>query len=168
MTYRDALLLAILLDPPEDVPRGAFADCIQEDGDDDFAAFIRAGITAAKYRHETVIDAQEYYDALRDINRVCEAGHPAEWIADIGVVSAAIETGNWGWSNTLDRVAVRIGKALGVYIRGMLSELTVTLGEWSAIAERALTRRPIERVNMSDVPGLSLTTHPRTSVNADW
>ena len=83
MTDRDALLAAILLDPAEDVPRGAFADCIEEDGEADRATFIRAGITAAKYRNETVIDAQEYYDALRDISHVCEAGHAAQWVADL-------------------------------------------------------------------------------------
>src|SRR4051794_7589300 len=49
----------------------------------------------------------------------------------------------------------------------MLAELTLTLGEWYAVAEKALTRWPIEKFTASDVPGLSLTIHP-TSENADW
>src|SRR5688572_8800998 len=55
MTDRDTLHAAVLLQPAEDVPRLAYADCLQEDGDDELAEFIRARVTAAKYRDETVI-----------------------------------------------------------------------------------------------------------------
>ncbi len=44
MTDRDALLAAIIAAPDEDVPRLAFADCIEEDGEGDRAEFIRAHI----------------------------------------------------------------------------------------------------------------------------
>ena len=46
---------------------------------------------------------------------------------------------------------------MGVFTRGMLSELDVSLGEWYAIAARALSAWPIERVRATDVPGLSFT-----------
>ena len=44
---------------------------------------------------------------------------------------------------------------MGVFARGMLSELDVTLGEWYAIAPRALSAWPIEWVRATDAPGLS-------------
>ena len=40
----------------------------------------------------------------------------------------------------------------GVYERGLLAELIVTLEEWYAVAERALRTWPLERVTVADVP----------------
>lgn len=168
MTDRDALHAAILLRPADDVPRLAFADCVQDDGEDDLAEFVRAGVVASEYRDALVIEAQEYYDALRVINRVCEAGGPAQWVADLGVGPSPLTPGDWGWNNTLDRVTVRIGKALGVFTRGTLAELTLTLGEWYAVAETALSRWPFETFTASDVPGLTLGIRAPTSESAEW
>lgn len=48
MTDRDALLAAILAHPDEDTPRLAFADWLEENGQGDRAAFIRAQIEEAR------------------------------------------------------------------------------------------------------------------------
>lgn len=48
MTDRDAIYRGILADPFEDVPRLAFADCIEEDGDAERAELIRAGCELAR------------------------------------------------------------------------------------------------------------------------
>jgi hypothetical protein len=48
-----------------------------------------------------------------------------------------------------------VGPAAGTFVRGLLAELEVTLGEWYAVAAPALAAWPLERVRVSDVPGLS-------------
>lgn len=167
MTDRDALLAAIQLRPAEDVPRGAFADCIQED-EPDLADFIRAGVVASRYRDADVIDAQEYYDAQRVIHRLCEGGCPARWVSGLGIGPAPLTTGGWMWDCTVDRVTVRIGNALGTFTRGMLTELTVTLGEWADAAGRAMAGWPLERVTVSESPGLRFEVSPPFPLRPGW
>src|SRR3954447_17608304 len=41
MSDRDALLAAILAAPDDDLPRLVFADFLEEEGDDEYARFIR-------------------------------------------------------------------------------------------------------------------------------
>src|SRR5262245_66301103 len=48
MTDHDALLAAICADPDEDTPRLAFADCLEENGEAERAAFVRAQIKLAR------------------------------------------------------------------------------------------------------------------------
>ena len=48
MTDLDALRLAVLAAPDDDLPRLVYADCLEENGDPDRAAFIRAQIELAR------------------------------------------------------------------------------------------------------------------------
>src|SRR5690349_17506264 len=48
MTDRDALLKAILADPDDDIARLVYADCLEENGDPDRAAFIRLQVEASQ------------------------------------------------------------------------------------------------------------------------
>jgi uncharacterized protein (TIGR02996 family) len=48
MTDLDALRLAVLANPDDDLPRLVYADCLEENGDPDRAAFIRAQMELAK------------------------------------------------------------------------------------------------------------------------
>ena len=48
MTDLDALRLAVLATPDDDLPRLVYADCAEENGDPEYAAFIRAQIELAK------------------------------------------------------------------------------------------------------------------------
>ncbi|MEO2089055.1 MAG: TIGR02996 domain-containing protein, partial [Gemmataceae bacterium] len=48
MTDLDALRLAVLAAPDDDLPRLVYADCAEENGDPEYAAFIRAQIELAK------------------------------------------------------------------------------------------------------------------------
>jgi hypothetical protein len=63
-------------------------------------------------------------------------------------------------SNTADRVTVRIGTVAGVFARGLLSELLVSLGVWYEIAPRALASWPIHRASITDLPGLCFWIEP--------
>jgi len=48
MTDHDTLLIAVLADPDNDLPRLQFADYWERNGDEDRAAFIRVQIELAK------------------------------------------------------------------------------------------------------------------------
>jgi hypothetical protein len=86
---------------------------------------------------------------------VTTTGAPAQWLAELGIGPSPLTPGDWMWDNAGDRVTVRIGAAIGVFTRGLLTELEVTLGEWYALAAPALEAWPIACVRASDVPGLS-------------
>jgi hypothetical protein len=50
----------------------------------------------------------------------------------------------------------------------MLSELTVTLGDWYSLAAVALAGWPVERATITDVPGLSFAVEPPDTSRSGW
>jgi uncharacterized protein (TIGR02996 family) len=167
VTDRDALLSAALLAPRDDTPRLAYADLLQERDDPaEYARgrFLRAGVAAARFRHDDVIDDPAFYAALEDLAAVAADGHPARWVAALGPGPAD----DWGWDNVGDRVTVRVGAAAGVFERGMLAGLRVTLADWCAAAPAALAEWPVERVEVADVPGMFFYVEPPADGRTGW
>jgi uncharacterized protein (TIGR02996 family) len=155
VTARSALFAAVLNEPADDTARLVLADWLEEHAEEPFGRFVRAGVVAGRYSETELIDDPDYYAALRTIAGVASAGAPAAWLAALGLGSGPPPLrGEWGWDNAGDRVAVRVGAAVGVFRRGLLAEVDVTLAEWVAGAERALAGWPIELVRATDVPGL--------------
>jgi uncharacterized protein (TIGR02996 family) len=78
MTDRDALYQAIIAQPDEDTPRLVFADWLEEHGQGDRAAFIRAQIEEARAEpfSKQAREADERGDDLR-------RKHWREWTADV-------------------------------------------------------------------------------------
>jgi len=93
------------------------------------------------------------------------AGHPAQWLAALGVGPGQLTKRDWAWDNERDRVTVRVGEVVGLFKRGMLCELSLTIEQWCAIAERAVATWPIERISITNVPGLAFGV---TKVSASW
>jgi len=58
-------------------------------------------------------------------------------------------------------VTLQTGETVALFARGLLAELTVTLGGWYAVASGVLARWPVERVRISDVPGLTFALATR-------
>jgi hypothetical protein len=131
------------------------ADWLEENDEGDFGQFLRAGVLVAQFQARDQLDDPAYYELLRIIALVTTAGTPARWLSALGIGPSPLTPGDWVWDNAGDRVTVRIGAALGVFTRGLLTELEVTLGEWYALAAPALEDWPIACVRASDVPGLS-------------
>ncbi|QJW99623.1 hypothetical protein [Frigoriglobus tundricola] len=73
----------------------------------------------------------------------------------LGFGPPPLAIGDSSWDGAGNRGTVRVGAALGVFARGMLAEMDVALGEWFAVAPRALAAWSIERVRTINVPGLS-------------
>ncbi len=162
-------LLACILDKPyEDSVRLVLADLLRESEHPDHQArgrFLWAGVTASHYPADEVIEDPIYYSALREISLVASQGLPALWLGRLEQESFSPRPGAWAWDNTRDRVSIRTERLNGVYTRGMLSELSLTFGEWCAIGSRVLSQWPLESVHITDLPGLMFRFEP---VKGSW
>ena len=171
MSDRETLLTAVLMDPADDTTRLVLADLLRESDDPELEArgrFLWAGVTAAQFREHEVIDDPLYYEAQREITAAASSGLPARWLAELGPAFHFADSASWMWDNTLDRVTVRIGSWVGVYARGMLAELSVSLDEWSSIAAVALSRWPVDQVSFADVPGLTFRIEQAGITSRVW
>jgi uncharacterized protein (TIGR02996 family) len=157
---RGALFANVLNAPGDDTARVVLADWLEENDEDALGRFLRAGVLAAQFQTCDQLDPA-YYELLRTIARVTTAGAPALWLSALGIGPSPLGPGDWVWDNAGDRVTVRIGAVLGVFTRGLLTELEVTLGEWYARPAPALEAGPIEQVRASDVPAC----HSRSSAS---
>ena len=152
------LRAACLADPADDTARLVLADLLRESDDPDRQAkgrFLWAGVTAAGFRDADLIDDPLYYTAQAELGAVAASGAPARWLGLLGVGHDPLTRSDWAGDATHDRVTVRIGDTLGTYARGMLGELPATLEQWVAMARPALASWPVERVAVTDAPGLT-------------
>ena len=78
MTDRDALLAAVAAAPGDDLPRLVYADWLDENGDPDWAAFIRRHVELARLRPLTPVWAR-----LADELKAVAVRHAADWVAPI-------------------------------------------------------------------------------------
>jgi uncharacterized protein (TIGR02996 family) len=129
MTDRDSLLATVLETPGDDTARLVLADFLQENGEDDFGRFVRAGITTSRFRDDPVLDDPADYDALRKLSDVASTGQTAAWVSGLGLGPSPLSILGWGWDNTADKLAVRLGAVIADFERGMLTGRTLTLGE---------------------------------------
>lgn len=155
MSDRAALFANVLNTPADDTARLVLADWLEEHGEDSRGRFLRAGVLVAQFGDVDFIDDPAYYAALAEMASIAKSGEPARWLASLGIGPPPLTASDWSWDNTGDRVAVRIGSCAGVFVRGLLTELEITLGEWYTLASSVLTLWPIEVVRATDVPGLS-------------
>jgi uncharacterized protein (TIGR02996 family) len=161
-----AILNTILENPVDDTARLVLADLLRESNDSAERArgqFLWAGVTAARFRHDDLIDDPLYYTAQREIAAVATAGYPARWLAELGIASQAHTDGDWAWNCIHDAVTVRVGVASSVFARGMLTGLSIGLAEWYRLAPRVLTATPLESIAITDIRGLSFAIDQQTS-----
>jgi len=148
-----AILLATSLDnTTDDTVRLVLADLLRESDDPEGQArgrFLWGGVTAATFRDEQIIEDSLYYTAQGELVAVTTAGDPARWLNSLGIGPSPLLSKDWFWDCAYDRVTIRIGDVLGIFARGMLSELSLTLGEWYAVGSKAFTSWPLERVSIT-------------------
>jgi uncharacterized protein (TIGR02996 family) len=153
-----ALLDLVLANPADDTARLVLADLLRESDDLSEQArgrFLWAGVTASRFRKDDLIEDPMYYTAHREIDAIAKAGHPAKWLAALGIGSNPSAAGKWVWDCTHDRVTFRVGTTTCLFARGMLEGLTLNLDEWYFSSPLVLASEPLEKVTISDVPGLS-------------
>jgi uncharacterized protein (TIGR02996 family) len=170
VTERDTLLAAVLADPADDTARLVLADMLRESDDPEtqaYGRFLWAGVTVSRFNAGDVIDVTLYSEAQSEIASVVSAGFPAQWLSSLGLGPRPLAASDWTWSSELNWVTIQIGGTFGVFERGMLSELYITLGQWYEVAQKALSW-PLKRVIVQDVPGLAFWIDPPTEERTEW
>jgi len=168
MTDREAILATVLATPDDDIARLVFADWLEEHDEAELGRFIRAGVTAARYRDENVIDDRAFYQALVDLATVCETGATASWLSALGMGPTPLATGDWAWDNAADRVTVRVGGSVGIFERGMLARVSLTFDECPAVGSAGIAAWPVDRFVVFDVRGLVLWLEPPSDDPLGW
>ncbi len=121
MTDADALLRAICATPDADLPRLAFADYLDENGDPERAAFIRAQVEVAR-----LPDWEPFAVWCR--LRKPEWTHGRPWISLLPALPS-------GWSVEWDEIPFRRGFGWRVKVHSLLA--------WEQIAARLFESNPI-------------------------
>jgi uncharacterized protein (TIGR02996 family) len=165
---RTALLNCVLNAPADDAARLVLADWLEEHNEEDFGRFLRAGVLASQYRSIELLDDQNYYELLRTISDLTLAGAPARWLSELGVGPTPLTSKDWVWDHACDRVVVLVGQVCGTFTRGILSELALPLDGCCELAAPALALRPLERVIVTDVRGLSLWVDAPDADHPEW
>lgn len=126
MTTIDALLRCVCEDPADDLPRLAYADLLEERGEDARAEFIRCQVELAgiPLRPETAPWPAGQYADLRRRERdlLCKYG-PA-WAEP---VARAVGAEKWGWGGPTCGPQDRLAKCNWVFRRGFVAEVSLTL-----------------------------------------
>jgi uncharacterized protein (TIGR02996 family) len=157
LNSHSALLSLIFENPADDTARLVLADLLRESDDPEEQArgrFLWAAVTTARYTTTGAIVDDVYRIALKEVNSIIEEGYPARWLSRLGIGPRPLIRQDWRLQRKQDRYRICIGTYEGVFIRGMLSELTVPYGEWYELGEAALAQWPLERIFITDVPGL--------------
>ena len=179
MNDRAGLLSAILADPADDVARLSYADWLRERPhlfDQGHGRFIAAGLTLDRVREPEEPNEGVFFEALREQDETApgvlavQLRHLLGW-----------QVGSWGWENetaapgrvtatlTADAVAgeTRHQRALRrrrpeprpavTWERGCVAAARLPLRTWATRGEWVFAHCPIERVELTEVPGLVLT-----------
>lgn len=137
MTHREVLLEAILDGPDDDLPRLAYADACEEEGDLERSDFIRLSVRYA----EAVDD-----EILRQMRYVGSAYNWHRWLGvemDVTNVVARL------WRPEILPSAREIKNTV-YFWRGFVREIALTHGLFLKHAEALFNAQPIERVRLID------------------
>lgn len=130
-TDEAALLKAIIADPADDLPRLAYADLLEEAGEDDRAEFIRAQVGFARLQSEECACGF----VPHPVCDVCRLGRRIAALWD-----AAVPPGGWidvpGWAGEFR------------FRRGFLAEVRPTAADWLEHGPWAVRNWPLERVEL--------------------
>lgn len=161
-----ALRRAILLDPADDLLRGAFADYLDEQGDGDRAEFVRVQLELAK------IDPHIIKTADYIIRQGCDASpRHTEWVSAVSlrrrerellrpVLYALCETlpgGGWDyfrrdgatdWADLYHNGRPVFENA--IFRRGFVESITCTTDNFLSRAATIFAEQPVEKVTLSD------------------
>lgn len=151
---RAALVDVILGYPGDDTPRLVFADWCRDHDDPGYqlgGRFLWAGVEASRHRESAVITDPQYYLAMEEMELTAPAVVP-RLLASLGLDP---DPAAFRWACRCDEITAHYGRGRWAYFtRGMLSGLKLPLAEWEGSAAEVLRRCPLERVEVTDVPGL--------------
>jgi uncharacterized protein (TIGR02996 family) len=136
MSPEQGLLRAILEDPDDDAPRLVYADWLEENGDADRAAFIRAQVRLAHFDWRAIPPGVERFPGeLESLQRQADElwrRRKEQWLAELPAY--------------LRRRRVR-------YHRGFVEELCGAPAHLLRVSARVWDRHPIRQLTIQDGPG---------------
>ncbi|MGL6095311.1 MAG: TIGR02996 domain-containing protein [Fimbriiglobus sp.] len=148
MTDRDALYRGILAAPADDLPRLILADFLEESGDAERPAYVRAAVELAHHVAANDFDTDRYAAAVTVV-----ASTPVdrlwEWVIADGILTPA-DPGPFGRSTVgdLDRVrAAGANLTLG-FRRGFVAEVVGTWSMWHRCGPGIVRTAPLETVSI--------------------
>lgn len=175
MTDRESFLAACLANPADDTTRLVYADFLRE-AESPLGRFLWAGVTLAKFRGQVVEDGM-FFDAQKELNDTAPTVLASqlkslfgwEWetlvwdqcdtMADHLTVALLAQGQPGGYrlhAGQAGRTARGQNNSAVIYERGMLTGLRLLLADWREVAAKVLAVCPLERVDILDVPGLTL------------
>lgn len=151
MTERDALLRAILQQPEEDTVRLAFADYCDEDGESDYAEFIRGQVRGERVRIGTN-RFRQWFAPWWGFGQPFGLSHNRG--ATRAVVRDAVGYGG----------GVRVGPGPDCIVvsRGFVSEIHLPCAAFMQHAEAIFRAHPVTRVVLTDATPAVYTGNLRT------
>lgn len=144
-----ALLRAILVDPADDLPRLAYADWCEENGQEDRGEFIRVQVELAKMDEDGWGYDEEYgHTCHEDPCPVCDSVDRHEHLARR---ERELLTGHrhYVWSSLPSDVMLASG--YWTFARGFASAITLGLADFLTHAATLGASQPITSVTLSDV-----------------
>lgn len=145
MTDDAAMLAAIIDRPDDDTPRLAYADWLDDQGEADRAAFIRAQVEYARIP-ECVIIGGDQPCCPR-----CSALERSQVIREsLSTVDGITQANGWHWSVLLPHTGSNGDVA---WSRGFVESVTCSAADWLAHADGILAAHPVRRVRLADRPG---------------
>lgn len=144
------LLKAILDDPADDLPRLAYADWLEENGQEERAEFIRYDI---RYPHAGFAELTGKPDALAMLGvepiASVHVGNPASFAA--GLDRDDWRTWMWGESDELGCVISDMGRGLDYKVRrGFVEAVRCTLDAWLAHGPAVVRAHPVTSLTLTD------------------
>lgn len=146
MSNGDALLRAILLNPADDTARLVYADWLQENGQEQWAQFIRAARANWHY----------VYFLRNELARSI----PTATFSGYGVEEG--DSPDFGLPRWSFKFPERCAFGRAIWDRGFVSHLVVPLAAFMECAEALFRAHPIERVTLTAKEPWSNATNPPT------
>lgn len=175
LSDRAALLRAIIDNPDEDTARLVYADCIEEEGDDARAEFIRVQVKLATMpeplRAKKLQVAIRITEELIDDSwalRAVENPEPTirerrrEVLADRELELLDANWCAWRFDLPPDLRPFLLGAIRAMYRRGFISRLTCTWDQWQAHGAAIVAEHPVTDLLITD-------REPRSSIRpGEW
>ena len=156
MTDEAALLAAVLANRDEDMPRLAYADWLDEHGQNARAEFIRVQCELARAKRTCPgpdlcrFKRCEYCD-LRGRERELILAHETDWFPPFGIEKLYLIA----CANERTAVHPQEGDCIGIVRRGFINESRLSWTDWVAHNAAILKAHPIERVKCTTFPGIN-------------
>jgi uncharacterized protein (TIGR02996 family) len=149
MTDRQALVRAVLAEPADDLPRLVLADFLDESGEGERAAYIRASVRLAELVDGGELDSDEYVGAV-----VAVGSTPTqslwEWAVSDGMPLSPNPVLTRDTVGAVDSVRDFQNNVTIGFRRGFPAVVRCRTAYWLSGARRAAGAAPLERVHLDD------------------